>query len=74
MNKEFIKNMIKSEILRYEAFKEILPKDVRTKLEGFEKEAVSVMKDIAIEIVTENSNKDEGAERKEVRKVSVDFS
>ena len=66
--------MIKSEILRYKAFKEILPEHVKTNLEGFEKEAVSVMKDIAIEIFTENSNKDEGAERKEVRKVSVDFS
>ncbi|EPR10037.1 hypothetical protein [Ruminiclostridium papyrosolvens] len=74
MNKKFIKNMIKSEILRYEAFKEILPEDVKTKLEGLEKEIVSVMKDIAIDIVTENSNKDEGAERNEVRKVSIDFS
>ncbi len=73
MNKEFIKNIIKSEILRYEAFKEILPKDVKSKLEGFEKEAVSLMKDIAIEIVAENSKAEDG-ERKEVRKVSVDFS
>ncbi len=73
MNKEFTKNIIKSEILRYEAFKEILPKDVRSRLEGFEKEAVSLMKDIAIEIVAENSKKEE-REGKEVRKVSVDFS
>lgn len=74
MNKEFIKKIIKSEILRYEAFKEILPEDVKKKVEGFEKEAVSVMKDIAFEIITDNSNKKEGAERKEIKKVSVDFS
>ncbi|EGD47907.1 hypothetical protein Cpap_2312 [Ruminiclostridium papyrosolvens DSM 2782] len=74
MNKEFVKKIIKSEILRYEAFKEILPEDVKKKLEGFEKDAVKVMKDIALEIITENSNKKEGAERKEIKKVSVDFS
>ncbi len=73
MNKKFIKSMIKSEILKYDALKEILPEDVKTKFERFEKEVISVMKDIAIEIVTDNSNKDEGAEKKEVRKVSVDF-
>ncbi len=73
MNKKFIKNMIKSEILKYDALKAILPEDVKTKFERFEKEVISVMKDIAIEIVTDNSNKDEGAEKKEVRKVSVDF-
>ena len=73
MNKKFIKNMIKSEILKYDALKAILPEDIKNKLEGFEKEVISVMKDIAIEIVTDNSNKDEVAESKEVRKVSVDF-
>ncbi len=73
VNKKFIKNIIKSEILKYDALKAILPEDVKAKLEGFEKEVISVMKDIAIEIVTDNSNKDEGAEKKEVRKVSVDF-
>lgn len=66
--------MIKSEILRYEGLKEILPENAKKKLEGFEKEVMEMMKDIAFEIVSDSSNKHEGAERKEVRKVSVDFS
>lgn len=72
MNKEFIKKMIKAETLKYEALKEILPEKVRKRVDDIEKEAFSLIKDIAIYTIQEE--KDEKEERKITKKVEVDFS
>jgi DNA-directed RNA polymerase beta' subunit len=72
MNKEFIKKMIKAETLKYEAIKEILPEKVRKRVDDIEKEAFSLIKDIAIYMIQEE--KDEKEEEKTTKKVEVDFS
>lgn len=86
MNKEFIKKMIKSEILRYQAIKEILPDNVKDGIDSFEKDVGKLLKDIALELVTENligqdnsiqsaSNKTyKSEEKKSVKRVQVDFN
>jgi hypothetical protein len=74
MNKEFIKKIIKAEKLKYEAIKEIMPDNLRKRVDTFEKDAVSLLKDIAIEMVKEDlDNKDEVV-KKETKKINVDFS
>ncbi|TYQ14687.1 UNVERIFIED_CONTAM: hypothetical protein Cloal_1050 [Acetivibrio alkalicellulosi] len=73
MNKEFIKKMLQAEILRYEAIKEILPEKAKTKIENMEKEFVCLMKDVALETISEHINKKEYSEKKETKKVKVDF-
>ncbi|WP_238906681.1 hypothetical protein [Clostridium sp. YIM B02506] len=72
MNKEFIKKIIKAETLRYEAIKEILPDKVRKRVDDIEKEALSLIKDIAIYMIQEE--KDEKEDKKITKKVEVDFS
>lgn len=72
MNKEFIKKMIKAETLKYEALKEILPDKVRKRVDDIEKEAFSLIKDIAIYMIQEE--KDEKEEKKITKKIEVDFS
>lgn len=72
MNKEFIKKMIKAETLKYEAIKEILPDKVRKRVDDIEKEAFSLIKDIAIYMIQEE--KDEKEEKKITKKIEVDFS
>ncbi|SHH79947.1 hypothetical protein [Clostridium intestinale] len=72
MNKEFIKKMIKAEALKYEAIKEILPDKVRKRVDDIEKDAFSLIKDIAIYMIQEE--KDEKEEKKITKKVEVDFS
>ncbi|MNM64739.1 hypothetical protein D3C81_761480 [compost metagenome] len=72
MNKEFIKKMIKAETLKYEAIKEILPDKVRKRVDDIEKEAFSLIKDIAIYMIQEE--KDEKEDKKITKKVEVDFS
>lgn len=65
MNKQFIKKMIKAEALRYSAVKEILPDEIKKRVDNFEKEALDVLKDIAFEAVEEKS------ETKECKKVNI---
>lgn len=86
MNKEFVKKMIKAEILRYQAIKEILPDNVKVRVDSLEKDAGKLLKDIALEFVTENlfgqdsssqssmdtTSKSEG--NKSVKRVQVDFN
>lgn len=80
MNKEFIKKMIKSERLKYEAIKEILPECAKKRVDLFESNAADLIKELAIEIITEPkeetkqeiNKKDE--KKKETKKVNVDFS
>lgn len=77
MNKEFVKKIIKSECLKYEAVKEILPDSLKKRVDSFEKEAASLAKDIVIEMMSESIDKN-GEEKektkKETKKVNVDFS
>ncbi|MBU5437334.1 hypothetical protein KQI42_04895 [Tissierella sp. MSJ-40] len=73
MNKEFMKKIIKAEILKYEAFKEILPDCIRGKLNDLEKESMSFLKDVTVEIIEESLKENKrGAD--EVKKVDIEFS
>jgi hypothetical protein len=86
MNKEFVKKLIQSEILRYQAIKEVLPQGLKDRVDGLEKGAGDLLKEIALEIVAENlsgqgncnkssqktSEQPEG--QKSVKRVQVDFN
>ncbi|HEY8889550.1 MAG TPA: hypothetical protein VIM70_04800 [Clostridium sp.] len=73
MNKEIIRKLIKIEILKYEIIKEILPGKVVHRLNNFEKEAVTVIKDIALGFIGDTSEDHEEEIKKEVNKVKIDF-
>lgn len=74
MNKEVVKKLIQIEKLRYEVLKDILPEKALQKLNNFEKEAFSLIKEIVLEIMEEEHlEKTEEEVKKEVRKVKVDF-
>jgi hypothetical protein len=72
MNKEFIKKMVKAERYRYEAIKEILPATIRKRVEQLEKDAISVLKDAALEIMKEEANKE--TNKSSTKKVDIEFS
>jgi hypothetical protein len=82
MNKEFVKKMIKAKRLEYEAIKEIMPVSLRDRIDTFEKETFSLVKDLAIEILSEdahekskcNSDNNCNKDNKNVKKISVDFN
>ena len=74
MNSEIIKKLIKIEKLKYEVIKDILPEKVLQKLNNFEKEAATVIKDIALDFIRESSEKvTEDESKKEIKKIKVDF-
>lgn len=73
MRKEFIKKMLKAELLRYEAIKEILPENVKNNINKIEKDAVEVIKDLAIEFLKDEGANKEKEVKKEIKKVKVDF-
>lgn len=80
MNKEFIKKMLEAEQLRYEAIKEILPENIRKRVNNFEKDAFELIKEVALDMVNEkvsktnsNEEKDGTGTKKESKKVDVDF-
>ena len=82
MNKEFAKKMIKAKRLEYEAIKEIIPEHFKDRIDTFEKEAFSFIKDLAIEILSEdvhekskcNSDDNCNKDSKNVKKISIDFN
>lgn len=78
MNKEFIKKMIKAEILRYEAIKEILPDSLKDRVTNFEKNAAELMKELALDFISDStgmeSHSQSSGEGKKTKKVEVDFS
>ena len=82
MNKEFAKKMIKAKKLEYEAIKEVMPEGLRDRIDTFEKEAFSLLKDLAIEILSEdahekskcNSDDNCNKDNKNIKKISVDFN
>ena len=81
MNKEFAKKMIKAKRLEYEAIKEVMPEGLKSRIDSFEKEAFTLIKDLAIEILSEdvnekskcNSENNLNKDGKNVKKISVDF-
>ena len=74
MNSEIIKKLIKIEKLKYEVIKDILPEKVLHRLNNFEKEATTVIRDIALDFIRESSeNATEDESKKEIKKVKVDF-
>lgn len=86
MNKEFVKKMIKAEMLRYQAIKEILPEGMKKSIETLEKDAGNLLKDIALDIISENFTGQDNSkrpgqntvsgtgDRKNVKRVQVDFN
>jgi len=74
MNKEFVKKMVKAEILRYETLKEILPGSARRMVESFERNTSNLIREIAVEIVKEDMPEESSEDKKAARKVNVDFS
>ncbi len=87
MNREFVKKLVKAEMLRYEALKEILPDNMKDRLKSFEREAGSFIKDIAFDLMAEGLIRPDSKEQEEpsradsqfaakktVRKVQVDFN
>jgi hypothetical protein len=74
MNKKFIKKMIMAERLRYEAIKEILPDNLRKRVDTFERDATNFLKEIAIEIIEDDMGTKSDDIKKETKKVKVDFS
>lgn len=73
MRKEFVKKMLKAELLRYEAIKEILPENIKNNINKIEKDAAEVIKDLAIEFLKDQNASSEKEDKKEIKKVKVDF-
>lgn len=73
MRKEFIKKMLKAELLRYEAIKEIIPENVKNNINKIERDAVEVIKDLAIEFLKDEGANKEKEVKKEIKRVKVDF-
>ena len=83
MNKEFVKKMIKAKRLEYEAIKEIMPNDIRNRIDAFQKDAFNLIKEVTIEMVkddmNEKSNKEnkcdiDNKDSKSVKKINVNFN
>lgn len=67
MNKEFVKKMIKAEMLKYSAVKEIMPESVKARIDNFEKEAAGILKEVVFEAFEEKSED----KPKECKKVNI---
>lgn len=80
MNKEFAKKMIKAKRLEYQAIKEIMPEDIRNRIDAFQKEAFNLIKEVAIEMVKDDMNEKSNKENKcdtdskSVKKINVNFN
>ncbi|KOA20720.1 hypothetical protein CLHOM_08620 [Clostridium homopropionicum DSM 5847] len=76
MNKEFVKNMIKAEKYKYRAIKEILPSDLRKRVDDLERETLNLIKDVVFEIMKENLEEktSKNTTPKTTKKVDIDFS
>lgn len=72
MNKTFVRKMIQAERYKYEAIKEILPNELRKKVDEFEKDVFSLLKDIALEMLHEDVEKKVSKEG--VKKINIDFN
>ncbi len=73
MNKEFMKKMIKAKKLEYEAMKELMPEGLKSKVGHMEGEAISLLKDLALELLKDETLEKRESCSKKVKKVGVDF-
>lgn len=77
MNKEFLKKMMKAKMLEYEAIKELIPSNMKDKVESCEKELIDIFKNIALEMINEEKNSDSNKGndiKKKVKKIGVEFN
>lgn len=82
MNKEFAKKMIKAKRLEYEAIKEVMPEGLKNRIDSFEKEAFTLIRDLAVEILSEDANEKSkcnsennlNQDGKNVKKINVNFN
>ena len=51
MNKEFVKKMLQAKQFEYEAIKEILPDNLRKKVDSVENDVIELMKDVAFDLL-----------------------
>lgn len=72
VNKEFIKKIIKAEKYKYEAIKEIMPNNIRKKVEELEKDTLGLLKDAVIEMMKEDLEEEKS--KKVAKKIDVNFS
>lgn len=82
MNKEFIKKIIKSKKLEFEAIMEILPESMKKRVENLGKEALDLGKEIISDFVKDeeliavkkgrNTENTENLKKK-IKKVKVEF-
>jgi len=72
MNKELVKKVIKAKKYEYDLIKEMLPNNLRNKVEELEKDALNLVKDAVIEVMKEESKEEKV--KKAIKKVDVDFS
>lgn len=68
MNKKFVKKLIQSEILKYEAIKELLPDKTKGLIEELEEEVIDQLKELALEIILD---KDEPVSAEKIKKVEI---
>lgn len=75
MNKEFVKKMIKAKKLEYEAIKELIPDNLKSKVKDFEEETSKFLKELALELIKDevNEKRSDGNEKK-VKKIGIDFN
>ena len=76
INKEFVKKIIKAEKYKYEAIKEILPSDLRKRVDDLEREASNLIKDVVFEVIKDDSDEktSKNETKKTTKKVDIDFS
>ncbi|WP_297428483.1 hypothetical protein [Clostridium sp.] len=77
MNKEFIKKIVKAKRFEYEAIKEIMPDKIRDRVNCFEKEAISIIRDIGLEMIkVDIKDKEEknNGDNKSTKKINIDFN
>lgn len=73
MNSSFVIKMVKAEMLRYEAVKEILPECLKQKVDKTESEFKDIIKKLAFEIINENAPEKKEENKPGTRKISVNF-
>lgn len=73
MNREFVKKMLQAEVLKYEALKELLPAELKNRVECLEKETKSLVKDIAFSLLMADPSAEKEKSHKSTKKINVDF-
>ena len=74
MNKDFVVKILKLKQMEYIALKEILPVNLRKRLDSFENETTCFLMDVAMELFKDNIKDTKVQVVKKTKKVEVDFS